>query len=586
MAVLIPSDIVNSQKTPDGEALVGRALQSSFPDDTWVWYNPPASSHRPRFVMLAPDYGVVGIDVCDWSLSSIREVSRSGVRLSDGRLSNPASELGSRLEALRARLAGLRPEPPLQGLVTLPKFSDGEARARGLDQAFPPDLLVTRDRLCREGFDHSLTACPSRITDEVFNGVRDRLYPDTSFQRPRLVSDDGRTERIELRIRLDAQQEQLARTLNSSATIVRGVAGSGKSLVLAARARCLAELHPDWRIQTLCFNRALVPYLETLVGENRPNVNIATFHKWMYRDMGIRLPWGRNDEELAREEQQICTIMDKGLYRGNCDAILVDEGQDFRPIWYRFLSHALRPNRGGLLVVVDGAQSIYREPDLLDVLDKSATVVCLGRNYRNTVQIGRCALGTVFGVGIDGRFVDSRQPPSGRFLSVGALVQLVWAENWDEQAQFIVAEIARLVSQTSFEYRDIAVLFPKRAGTVRRITENLAGRCIPFYLQQQAWLAKSPLDLRENSVKVLTIHAAKGLEFPVVFVFGAETVKIPADMHTATEKEANMARVLYVGMSRATDLLYLTYTKSNRIIERAQSLKACCEFRRYPDDFE
>lgn len=87
-------------------------------------------------------------------------------------------------------------------------------------------------------------------------------------------------------------------------------------------------------------------------------------------------------------------------------------------------------------------------------------------------------------------------------------------------------------------------------------------------------------------MKVLTVHAAKGLEFPVVFLFGSEAVQVPADFAQADEEEANKARTLYVGMTRATDILYLTYTKLKGLAERAASQKCRCEFRKYPDDFD
>ena len=175
MAVLIPNEANDSSKTTPGDGLVGKTLQGSFPEDTWVWYNPPKASNRPRFVVVAPEFGVVGIDVCDWTPSAVQEAGRSGVRLNDGQTCNPVSDLGSRLEDLRARLCGIRPEPPLQGLIVMPGFSDKDARAKGLDKCFPPDLLVTRDRLSQAGLTQSLDACRTRLTSDVFAGVRDRL---------------------------------------------------------------------------------------------------------------------------------------------------------------------------------------------------------------------------------------------------------------------------------------------------------------------------------------------------------------------------------------------------------------------------
>jgi hypothetical protein len=53
---------------------------------------------------------------------------------------------------------------------------------------------------------------------------------------------------------LDRQQERLARDLGGGYRVIRGVAGSGKTLVLAFRARFLAEHFPSWRILLTCFN--------------------------------------------------------------------------------------------------------------------------------------------------------------------------------------------------------------------------------------------------------------------------------------------------------------------------------------------
>lgn len=583
MAVLIPNDIVGSQKAATGEVLVGKALQSSFPDDTWVWYNPPASSHRPRFVMLAPNYGVVGIDVCDWTPSNIGEVSRNGVRLSDGRLFNPASELGSRLEELRGRLAGLRPEPPLQGLVAIPNFTDGEVRARGLDRAFPPDLLITRDRLCREGISQSLLACQARLDVEALSGLRDRLYPDTTFERLRLVCNDGRAERVAVRVRLSAEQESLARTMNGDTTLLKGVAGSGKSLVIAARARHLAEMHPDWTVQVLCFNYALVPYLRALIGRSYRNVHVDTFYRWV-RTFHLWLDWRNPNDHEAAINEAISTRQLAGQY----DALLVDEGQDFLPAWYRLLRHTLRLNRGGALVALDGAQSIYQELSLAQLSDGSVSSVSLDKNYRNTAQIGHFAFGTVFGVrqGTDAQVGDSRRPTLGEFVSEGEPVQVVWARIWDEQAEFVAKEIRRLVREGHAEYRDIAVLFPRWAGTANRLSEAMEKARVPYFVLKRNQESREAFDLNENVVKLLTVHAAKGLEFSIVFLFGAEAIPIPKRFQDAAEAEANWARVLYVGMTRATDLLYVTYTKMNQIVERAAALKAWCELRSYPDDFE
>jgi DNA helicase-2/ATP-dependent DNA helicase PcrA len=68
--------------------------------------------------------------------------------------------------------------------------------------------------------------------------------------------------------------------------------------------------------------------------------------------------------------------------------------------------------------------------------------------------------------------------------------------------------------------------------------------------------------LDQDSVKLMTLHSAKGLEFPVVFLMGLEEGLFPhsrsVNLPSALEEER---RLMYVGVTRAEDLLYLSYAR-------------------------
>jgi DNA helicase-2/ATP-dependent DNA helicase PcrA len=84
------------------------------------------------------------------------------------------------------------------------------------------------------------------------------------------------------------------------------------------------------------------------------------------------------------------------------------------------------------------------------------------------------------------------------------------------------------------------------------------------YLQQIALLTDAD-DNKENSdaVKLMTIHSAKGLEFPVVFLGGLEETLFPSSMSINTREELEEERRLfYVAITRAKTKLHLSYANA------------------------
>ncbi len=90
-------------------------------------------------------------------------------------------------------------------------------------------------------------------------------------------------------------------------------------------------------------------------------------------------------------------------------------------------------------------------------------------------------------------------------------------------------------------------------------TENVAG--LGTYLQQITLLTDADDDKGNNDVvKLMTIHAAKGLEFACVFVGGIEETLFPSAMSINTREELEEERRLfYVAVTRAKKNLWLTY---------------------------
>jgi len=96
---------------------------------------------------------------------------------------------------------------------------------------------------------------------------------------------------------------------------------------------------------------------------------------------------------------------------------------------------------------------------------------------------------------------------------------------------------------------------------VNQFLENIA-------LMEQEYLPQEKIfnQKENNKITLMTLHAAKGTEFPVVFISGLEEGLLPHSRsllnHSELEEER---RLCYVGMTRAKEKLFLTLTQSRLI---------------------
>lgn len=74
-------------------------------------------------------------------------------------------------------------------------------------------------------------------------------------------------------------------------------------------------------------------------------------------------------------------------------------------------------------------------------------------------------------------------------------------------------------------------------------------------------LCEQKKELERNGVRLMTLHAAKGLEFDTVFIIQTNEGRIPYQKSLREDNEEEERRLFYVGMTRAKELLQITYVK-------------------------
>lgn len=141
----------------------------------------------------------------------------------------------------------------------------------------------------------------------------------------------------------------------------------------------------------------------------------------------------------------------------------------------------------------------------------------------------------------------------------------------------LVADILKITSYTSHweknKENEARMEYIEELFTVTQKFDNLAvEEALYEFLQETALLSDIDGMQATQAVTLMTYHAAKGLEFPVVFMIGMEEGILPHSRSLVSHKELEEERRLcYVGITRAKDKLYMTYTQLRRIFGQIQS---------------
>lgn len=102
------------------------------------------------------------------------------------------------------------------------------------------------------------------------------------------------------------------------------------------------------------------------------------------------------------------------------------------------------------------------------------------------------------------------------------------------------------------ELRSVAIAFPN----LTEFLENVA------LVEQEYHHDPQENNDKKNAITLMTLHAAKGLEFPIVFMIGMEEGLFPHSRSLMDKQELEEERRLcYVGMTRAKEKLFITYAR-------------------------
>ena len=601
MATLIPAIGTCVARMTQGERRLAERLEQKLDDDYLVWYDVPVGPKHahPDFVVLHPRRGLLILEVKDWRLETIRSANKQSWEiLANGApktVANPIEQARHYahqvVDALSrdSRLvdAGKRLAFPWSYGVVLTHITRKQFEAAELGHAIEGHRVVCSDEMTGtvdpEDFQSRLwdmfpTLMRGVLSLPLIDRVRWILFPEVRVNmQASLFADDTAEDALPNIMRvMDLQQEQLARSLGEGHRVIHGVAGSGKTMILGYRAEQLAKAAPQGKpILVLCYNQPLAVKLEAvmLARGHAGRVHVRNFHKWCRQQLvayGQALP---ADGPAMFDEMVDGVIrgVDRGqIPAGQYQAVLVDEGHDFQPAWLKLVTQMMDPATQSLLLLYDDAQSIYQRRRAEQFSFKSVGIQAQGRttvlkiNYRNTRQI----LQTASAVAADLLRAEDRDDDGvpllhpiscGREGPAPVLIRLP-----DMRGEAVkIAELLSASHQEGHAWGDMAVLCRHHAE-MDRCAAVLRQRQLPHEVRRGSGTFK-PLD---DTIKVMTMHASKGLEFPVVALSGV------GQMPATGQDPADEARIFYVAATRAMHKLFIPLSGEGAFADRLVSTES------------
>ena len=629
MAIFIPSFNQVKHKMTAGEKRVAEILRTQLDDACMVWYDIPVGKKRryPDFVILHPRRGLLFLEVKDWKTTTFKNISSTSAQILTSKgmstEANPleqaraySMEVINMLQADKAlqQIEGLHKGrlkiPYGHGVVLshIPRKNMFAALAADAREKVLPDHLVLYQEDLHDGVDaetiqeqlwgmfpyqfgEALSAAEvDRVRWHLFPEIRidamalqGQLFAEeplaetveTVFKRPvnsETVNTVAQSEHIPDVIKvMDMQQEQLARNLGSGHRVIHGVAGSGKTLILAYRCQYLA-LQATKPILVLCFNVTLAAKLRAMMVSKGlgDKVQALHFHDWcaeQLRQHEVAVMEGEGKIFDRQVDSVLQAVADGRIPTEQYGAILIDEGHDFAAEWLQVVTQMLDREEESLLLLYDDAQSIYRRGGLNFTLS-SVGIKAQGRtsilrlNYRNSREILAFAAAFANAYWQNQDVQDEDQIPviAPEAAGISGPEPVVYqCVDFASEAEKAVKCI-QAWQKKGLALNKVAILAYTK-DQAKQVSEALVAQGIDTQLLL-ASRSKKAYQPHNNSVAIMTLHSSKGLEFSHVVVMGVGQMGKTADRISAD------ARVLYVGLTRAQRALVVTGSGKGAFIQQ------------------
>lgn len=340
------------------------------------------SNKEPDITIIDKELGVIVLEILDYQNEEILNAQYDRWDFDDGRSYSPIYDVEDKLYEIKGLYLGNRKIKGIKetAAVILPQTHEEDWKKRNFDER----NIIFKNQLTKQRFLNRIEEIETiegdnPINNQAWNELLMVLTGQNTFSEKvgkannngdrsfidRILGKNKKKKRSEVKSKIkedlfevDMQQEVIGKTIPPGPQRIRGIAGSGKTVLLAQKAAHMHLKHPDWKIALVFFTRSLYDNVMQEVtkwlqrfssGEAsydpKANDKLQVLHAWgakdqpgFYRELckahnikplsarRKKLINGAPNEKLVHACKYLLEEVDeiKEVY----DAVLIDEAQD------------------------------------------------------------------------------------------------------------------------------------------------------------------------------------------------------------------------------------------------------------------
>lgn len=625
-------DIINKRKPAptEGEKALINFLYLNYDDSFEIFYQPFLNGDLPDVIVMHKGGGVMIFEVKDWDLSNYTITSTGQWKINSNgaiRKDNPLRQVLKYKE----NLYNLH----IDSLLSL-KLKDYKYwyvvkcavyfHCHTMEYAYTKCLGLEPTRKYKTFLEKNFSVLGY---NSLSKGIMDRVFYDRWISRPNnYFSDDlyNRFARIlrpsyhtieqGIPINFTKEQQLLAKSEEGSRKRIKGVAGSGKTLVLAQRA-VNAHIRTQGIVLILTYNITLKNYIHDRISSVRENFDWSYFHISNYHDfitsnmnnVGIEfdfLPKNENGQRGLIDQELFEKIADEKVYSNlnlfdghidelpKYDVMLIDEAQDYKENWINILLNNFVTEKAEIVAFADEKQNLYaRDLDEMKMpknpIQRGPWDGKLNKSYRLSAKVAML-VADFQKFFFSGKYdIDEKiETDAMRDLFADPYIEYHMIENPERKTidnTKIAQYIFKQMNNHQLNSNDVTILSTRISmlryldATIKEVSKektNIMFETQEEYNQimQMHFINSRPEDeirkIRKNrkanfwmnrgTIKLSTIHSFKGWESPAVFLVIENDVA--ADNLIKLQDGATFPRkftdeMVYTGMTRCQNFLFV-----------------------------